>query len=101
MLACLELPNLALKDLPIPKHHTELIEKVVQHRSNAADASAGQPADIRASGLPTPSLKKTTFTLTVSVVTVDRATTLAMTCVAYVVSSHSVPHGTKPFYRTG
>ena len=42
MLACLELPNLALKDLPIPEHHTKLIEKVVQHRSNAADASAGQ-----------------------------------------------------------
>ena len=51
MLACLELPNLALKDLPIPGHHTELIEKVVQHRSNAADASAGQPADIRASDI--------------------------------------------------
>ena len=51
MLACLELPNLALKDLPIPEHHTELIEKVVQHRSNAADASAGQPADIRASDI--------------------------------------------------
>ena len=51
MLACLELPNLALKDLPIPKHHTELIEKVAQHRSNAADASAGQPADIRASDI--------------------------------------------------
>ena len=51
MLACLELPNLALKDLPIPQHHTELIEKVVQHRSNAADASAGQPANIRASDI--------------------------------------------------
>ena len=44
MLACLELPNLQLKDLPIPKHHTELIDKVVQHRANAADGDAGQPA---------------------------------------------------------
>ena len=51
MLACLELPNLELKDLPIPKHHTELIDKVVQHRSNAADASAGQPAHITASDI--------------------------------------------------
>ena len=49
MLACLELPDLGLQDLPIPKHHKELIDKVVQHRSNAADASAGQPAHIRAS----------------------------------------------------
>ena len=51
MLACLELPSLQFVDLPIPKHHTELIDKVVQHRSNAVDASAGQPADIRASDI--------------------------------------------------
>ena len=49
MLACLELQNLRpLADLPIPRQHTELIDKVVQHRSNVADASAGQPADITA-----------------------------------------------------
>ena len=52
MLACVELPNLRpLEDLPIPKHHAELIDKVVQHRSNAADASAGQPAHITASDI--------------------------------------------------
>ena len=52
MLACVELPNLRpLEDLPIPKHHAELIDKVVQHRSNAADASAGQPAHIKASDI--------------------------------------------------
>ena len=51
MLACLELPNLELKDLPIPKHHRQLIDKVVQHRSNAADASAGQPALITGSDI--------------------------------------------------
>ena len=51
MLACLELPNLELKDLPIPKHHIKLIDKVVQHRSNAADANAGQPAHITGSDI--------------------------------------------------
>ena len=52
MLACVELPNLRpLEDLPIPKHHAELIDTVVQHRSNAAVASAGQPAHITASDI--------------------------------------------------
>ena len=51
MLACLEVPNLGLAELAIPDNHVELIEQVVQHRSNAADASAGQPAHITASDI--------------------------------------------------
>ena len=51
MLACLELPNLDFNELPIPKHHIQLIEKVVQQRLDAADASAGQPAHITASDI--------------------------------------------------
>ena len=49
MLACLELPDAQFWELPIPVHHTELIDKVVQHRTCAAEDSAAQPALIRAS----------------------------------------------------
>ena len=49
MLAVLELPNnLPLADLPTTWQHAQLIDKVVQQRSNAADASAAQPALITA-----------------------------------------------------
>ena len=52
MLACLELPNhRPLADLPWLFEDVELIEKITQHRSNAADASAAQPALITAADI--------------------------------------------------
>ena len=44
MLALLELPCAIFAELPIPQHHTELINKIVEHRSITAQASAVQPA---------------------------------------------------------
>ena len=50
MLALLELPNHSrLKDLPIPRDHTKLIDQIMQYRANAAEASAEQPAFTTAS----------------------------------------------------
>ena len=48
MLACLELPNFRFVDLPIDRQHAELIDKVVQHRRNFAEARAAKPALITA-----------------------------------------------------
>ena len=48
MLVSVELPQHRFADLPTTDHHAELIDKVVQHRSNAAEASAAQPACITA-----------------------------------------------------
>ena len=48
MLAKVELPQHRFVDLPTRHHHAELLEKVVQHRTNAAEASAAQPACITA-----------------------------------------------------
>ena len=48
MLVSVELPRHRFVDMPIANNHAELIDKVVQHRSNAAKASAAQPALITA-----------------------------------------------------
>ena len=48
MLVCLELPNTRYVDLPSPSQHAELIDKVMQHRHNAAEARAAQPSLITA-----------------------------------------------------
>ena len=48
MLACLELPNLRFGDLPNTSQCAELIDIVVQHRSDVAETRAAQPLSIAA-----------------------------------------------------
>ena len=47
MLALLQLPCAIFAELPMPQHHNELINKIVEHRSITADASDEQPAGNR------------------------------------------------------
>ena len=52
MLACLELSiHLPLEQLPALGQHAQLIEKVVQHRADAANTSAAHPAPVTVSDI--------------------------------------------------